>query len=323
MEYVRLGTTGLEVSRICLGGMSFGVPSRGPHPWTLDEDASRSILRHAIDLGINFFDTANSYSAGTSEEFLGRALSQFGSREDFVIATKVFDRMRPGPNGGGLSRVAIVREVDNSLRRLGTDYIDLYQIHHWDYHTPISETLDALDDIVKAGKVRYIGACAMYAWQFSKSLYTSTLHSWAKFVTMQDHYNLLNREHEREMQALCADWGVGVLPWSPLARGRLARRWNEASARTHTDEFGKTLYEEKDRVIVERVTQVASERGLRQSQVALAWLLSRPGVTAPIVGATRVEHVTEAAEALTIDLSKSDVKRLEEVYEAHELAGFV
>src|SRR4051812_14967486 len=284
MEYVKFGRTGLEVSRLCIGCMTYGVPERGAHPWTLTEEASRPLIRQALDLGINFFDTANVYSDGTSEEIVGRALKDFTRRDDVVLATKVFNRMRPGPNGAGLSRKAIMTEVDHSLRRLGTDYIDLYQIHRLDKNTPLEETLEALHDLVKAGKVRYIGASSMYAWQFSKALYTSRLNGWTEFVSMQNHVNLLNREEEREMLPLCADQKIAVMPWSPLARGRLTRAWDETSERQNTDEFGKTLYvqsEESDRKIVEQVASVAKVRGVPQAQVAMAWLLQKQGITSP------------------------------------------
>ncbi len=263
MDYVRLGQTGLEVSRIALGCMTYGDPARGNHPWTLDEDASRPLIRRAVEAGITFFDTANVYSDGSSEEIVGRALGEMTRREEVVIATKVHGRMRPGANGGGLSRKAIMTEVDASLARLGTDYIDLYQIHRWDPVTPVEETLEALHDVVKAGKARYIGASSMYAWQFAKALYLADLHGWTRFVSMQDHYNLLHREEEREMLPLCADQGVGVLPWSPLARGRLTRDWEESTNRSETDTFGKTLYDQDagDRTIAERVAEIAAERG--------------------------------------------------------------
>src|SRR3954468_2143444 len=266
MEYVRLGNTGMQVSRICLGCMTFGIPDRGSHTWTLDEESTRPIIRKAFELGINFLDTANVYSDGTSEEMVGRAIKDFSHRDDIVLATKVHGRMRPGPNGAGLSRKAILAEIDNSLRRLGTDFVDLYQIHRWDPATPIAETLEALHDVVKAGKARYLGASSMHAWQFCKTLYLADLHGWTRFVSMQDHYNLLYREEEREMLGLCAAEGVGVIPWSPLARGRLARPWEEkdSTGRAASDEFGKTLYagtEEADRAVVDRVGAVAGARG--------------------------------------------------------------
>jgi 1-deoxyxylulose-5-phosphate synthase len=324
MEYVRLGQTGLEVSRIALGCMTYGDPARGNHPWTLDEEASRPLIRRAVEAGITFFDTANVYSDGSSEEIVGRALGEMTRREEVVIATKVHGRMRPGPNGAGLSRKAIMTEVDASLTRLGTDYIDLYQIHRWDPVTPIEETLEALHDVVKAGKARYIGASSMYAWQFAKALYLSDLHGWTRFVSMQDHYNLLQREEEREMLPLCADQGVGVLPWSPLARGRLTRDWEESTNRSETDTFGKTLYDQDtgDRSIAGRVAEIAGERGVPRAQVALAWVARNPVVTAPIVGASKPHHVDDAVAALELQLSDEEVKRLEEPYRPHEVAGF-
>ena len=322
MDYVKLGRTGLEVSRICLGCMTYGIPDRGNHLWTLDESASRPFVQKALELGINFFDTANVYSDGTSEEIVGRALRDFARREEVVIATKLHGRMRPGPNGAGLSRKAVMAEIDNSLRRLGTDYVDLYQIHRWDPMTPIEETLEALHDIVKAGKVRYLGASSMAAWQFSKALYLADAHGWTRFVSMQNHHNLLYREEEREMNPLCVDRGVGTIPWSPLARGRLARDWNEETARSETDEFGKTLYHESDRVVVERVAEVAKARGAARATVGLAWLLGKPGVSAPIVGASKPGHLEDAVAALDLKLSAEEVARLEEPYVPHAVAGF-
>ncbi|MFI0897490.1 aldo/keto reductase [Streptomyces sp. NPDC020983] len=321
MDYVKLGTTGLDVSRICLGCMSYGVADRGNHSWTLDEEASRPFVRQAVEAGINFFDTANVYSDGTSEEIVGRALRDFASRDEIVLATKVHGRMRPGPNGGGLSRKAVLTEIDHSLRRLGTDYVDLYQIHRFDPHTPVEETMEALHDVVKAGKARYIGASSMYAWQFSKMQYAAERHGWTRFVSMQDHYNLLYREEEREMLPLCADQGVGVIPWSPLARGRLTRPWDATSARSETDEFGKTLYREGDRHIVEAVAAVAADHGVSPAQVALAWLLRQPGVTAPIIGATKQQHLTDAVAAVGVELSDDDCRRLEEHYSPRGIAG--
>ena len=322
MEQVRLGGTGLEVSRICLGCMSYGEPDRGGHAWTLDEQASRPFLKRAIELGITFFDTANVYSDGTSEQILGRALADFTTRDEVVIATKVHGRMRPGPNGAGLSRKAILSEIDASLRRLGTDYVDLYQIHRWDPLTPVEETLEALHDVVRAGKARYLGASSMWAWQFSKALHLQREHGWARFVSMQDHYNLLNREEEREMLPLCADEAIGVIPWSPLARGRLTREWDAGTARSETDAFGKTLYLDSDRTIVERVAQVAAQRGVSRAQVALAWLLGKPVVTAPIVGATKMAHLEDAVAAVDLQLSEDEVAHLEQAYATHEVAGF-
>ena len=322
MEYTRLGRTGLEVSRIALGCMSYGDPQRGNHTWTLDEEASRPLIKQALESGITFFDTPNVYSDGSSEEIVGRALGEMARREEVVIATKVHGRMRPGPNGAGLSRKAIVAELDASLRRLGTDYVDLYQIHRWDPVTPIEETLEALHDMVKAGKVRYIGASSMWAWQFAKSLYLADLRGWTRFVSMQDHYNLLYREEEREMLPLCAAEGIGVIPWSPLARGRLTRDWDEATERSQTDQFGKTLYSSGDRTIAERVAEVASARGVPRAQVALAWVLHNPVVTAPIVGAGKSQHLSDAVAAVELRLEDAEVARLEEPYVSHEVAGF-
>ncbi|GAB3392103.1 aldo/keto reductase [Humibacter soli] len=322
MRYVRLGSTGLEVSAVTLGCMSFGDPSRGGHPWALGEDASRPLIKAALEAGITFLDTANVYSGGSSEEIVGRALRDYAKREDVVLATKVHGRMRPGPNGAGLSRAAILAEIDNSLRRLGTDYVDLYQIHRWDYATPIEETMEALHDVVKAGKARYIGASSMWAWQFAKAQYTADLGGWTRFVSMQDHYNLIYREEEREMLPFCLDQGVGVIPWSPLARGRLTRDWETASNRSETDEFGKTLYRDEDRQVVERVAKVASELGAPRAQVALAWIMAQPAVTSPIVGVTKASHITDAVAAVDLELTDEQLARLEEPYRPHEVAGF-
>lgn len=321
MQYVKLGTTGLDVSRVTLGCMSFGVPERGNHAWTLDEERSLPLIRQAVEGGVNFFDTANVYSDGTSEEILGRALKKLTRREETVIATKVHGRMGSGPNRGGLSRKAIMTEIDASLTRLGTDHVDLYQIHRWDPAVPVEETMEALHDVVKAGKARYIGASSMYAWQFSKAQYTASAHGWTRFVSMQDHYNLLYREEEREMLPLCADQGVGVLPWSPLARGRLARAWDTQTERTRTDEFGKTLYAEGDREIVEAVGRVAGARGVPYAQVALAWLLHRPEVTSPIVGATKEGHLADALAAVELRLDEKELAELEAAYRPHPVAG--
>jgi len=324
MDYRKLGTTGLDVSPLCLGCMTFGVPDRGNHGWTLDEEASRPILRKAVEAGINFFDTANVYSDGTSEEIVGRALKEFGRREELVIATKVHGRMRPGPNGGGLSRKAIMTEIDASLRRLGTDYVDLYQIHRFDFEVPIEETLEALHDVVKAGKARYIGASSMAAWQFATMLHVADAEGWTRFATMQNYLNLLYREEEREMLPLCAAEGVGVIPWSPLARGRLTRDWDEATERSRTDEFGKTLYEHTaaaDRRVVEAVAAVAAERGVPRAQVALAWVLAKPEVSAPIVGASKPAHLDDAIAALELGLSEGEIARLEEAYVPHAVVG--
>ncbi len=322
MDYIKFGSTGLEVSRLCLGCMTFGQSDRGPHSWTLAEEVSRPLIKQALDLGINFLDTANVYSDGTSEEIVGRALKDFVRREEVVLATKVRGRMRPGPNGEGLSRKAIFAEIDASLARLGTDYVDLYQIHRWDKRTPIEETLEALHDVVKAGKARYIGASSMPAWYFCKAVFTARLNGWTRFVSMQNHLNLLYREEEREMLPLCADLGVAVIPWSPLARGRLTRPWNEATARTETDVFGKTLYVEGDQEVVEAVGKIAEARGVPRAQVALAWLLQKPGVTAPIVGASKPQHLTDAAAALDLKLTEEEVAALEAPYVPHRVSGF-
>jgi aryl-alcohol dehydrogenase-like predicted oxidoreductase len=325
MDYTRLGRTGLEVSRLCLGCMSYGDPGRGNHAWSLGEAESRPFIRKALDLGVNFFDTANVYSDGSSEEIVGRALKDFAPRDEIVLATKVHGRMRPGPNGAGLSRKAILGEIDASLRRLGTDYVDLYQIHRWDPATPIEETLEALHDVVKAGKARYIGASSMYAWQFAKALHLADQHGWTRFSTMQNYVNLLYREEEREMLPLCQAEGIGVIPWSPLARGRLTRDWDETSARSETDVFGKTLYAataEADRKVVEAVAEVARARGVPRAQVALAWLMQKPGITAPIVGATKVEHLDDAVAAVSLGLTAEEIAALEAPYVPHRLAGF-
>jgi aryl-alcohol dehydrogenase (NADP+) len=322
MRYRTLGRTGLEISVVTLGCMSFGAPDRGSHAWTLDEDASRPIIRQALESGINVLDTANTYSDGSSEEIVGRAIKEFSRRDDIVLATKVFMPMREGPNGGGLSRKAIFTEIDNSLRRLQTDYVDLYQIHRWDYTTPIEETLEALNDLVRSGKVRYLGASSMWAWQFATALHLAERHGWTKFVSMQNHYNLLYREEEREMLPLCADRGIGVIPWSPLARGRLTRPWDASTARSDTDEFGRSLYRDEDRAIVEQVAKIADVRGVSRAQVALAWLLSKPVITSPIVGATKQQHLQDAVDAVDLALDEDEVRTLEEPYEPHEVAGF-
>ena len=321
MRYQTLGTTGLEVSVVTLGCMSWGDASRGGHPWVLDEDSGRSIIKDALAAGINFFDTANVYSAGSSEEITGRALNEFANREEVVLATKVHGRMRPGPNGAGLSRKAIMTEIDASLNRLGTDYVDLYQIHRWDPQTPIEETMEALHDVVKAGKARYLGASSMYAWQFSKAQHVAERHGWTKFVSMQNHYNLLYREEEREMLPLCLDQGVGVIPWSPLARGRLTRDWDASTARTETDEFGASLYRDEDKSVVDKVAEVATRRGVPRGQVALAWLLAQPAVTAPIVGVTKPQHLADAVAAVDLELSPEEVDELGAGYVPHAIAG--
>jgi len=325
MEYTKLGKTGLEVSRICLGCMTYGDPNKGTHAWSLKEEDSRPLLKQAIEAGINFLDTANTYSNGSSEEIVGRAIKDFARREDIVLATKVFNRMRPGPNGAGLSRKAIFDEIDNSLRRLGTDYVDLYQIHRWDYTTPIEETLEALHDIVKAGKARYIGASSMYSWQFAKAIYTSRLNGWTEFVSMQNHLNLLYREEEREMLPFCEDQKIAVIPWSPLARGRLTRDWDEATARSETDEFGKTLYTqaiEADRKVVEAVGTIAKARGVARAQVATAWILQKSAVSAPIIGASKSGHIADAVASLSIKLTPEEIQALESPYIPHGVAGF-
>jgi aryl-alcohol dehydrogenase-like predicted oxidoreductase len=321
MEYTRLGKTGLEVSRICLGCMSYGVPERGGHQWSLPEEEAKPFFRKALDAGINFFDTANVYSAGSSEEITGRGLLSMTSRDELVIATKVNGRMRPGPNGQGLSRKAIMTEIDHSLRRLGTDYVDLYQIHRHDPNVPPEEVLEALHDVVRAGKARYIGASSMYAWQFARYLYLADLHGWTRFVSMQNHYNLLYREEEREMIPLCRDQGIGIIPWSPLARGRLTRPWDEATARSEQDEFGRRLYGQEDRVIVERVGEIAERRGIPRAQVALAWMLAQPGITSPIVGATKPHHLDDAVAALEVRLTAEEIAGLEEHYRPHPILG--
>ena len=303
--------------------MSFGESGMGTHAWTLNEETSRQFMKKSLDAGINFFDTANVYSLGTSEEFVGRALRDYALRDEVVVATKVHGTMRKGRNAAGLSRKAIMTEVDHSLSRLGMDYIDLYQIHRFDPTTPIEETMEALHDVVKAGKARYIGASSMWAWQFSKAQYIAEQHGWTKFISMQNHYNLLNREEEREMMPLCVDQGVGVIPWSPLARGRLTRDWDNATSRSETDEFGKGLYKPEDQVIVERVAEVARELGTPRAQVALAWVLSKSFITSPIVGATKDAHIDDAIAACELQLSAEHIARLEEPYTPHESVGFL
>ncbi|WP_394770453.1 aldo/keto reductase [Lacisediminihabitans sp.] len=325
MDYKKLGSSGLEVSAITLGCMSYGDPQRGSHDWTLTEEQSRPFIRRALELGITTFDTANVYSLGSSEEILGRALGEFSRREEVVIATKVHGTMRPGPNGHGLSRVHIMEQIDASLSRLGTDYVDLYQIHRWDPTVPIEETMEALHDVVKAGKARYIGASSMFAWQFAQAQHAADLGGWTRFVSMQDHYNLINREEEREMHPFCLDQGVGVLPWSPLARGRLTRDWDASTARSQTDEFGATLYrqaEESDRRVADAVASVAQRRGVPRAQVALAWVAGREAVTSPIVGATKLSHLEDAVAALELHLDSEEVAELEAAYVPHAIAGF-
>jgi aryl-alcohol dehydrogenase-like predicted oxidoreductase len=325
MEYVRLGNTGMKVSRLCLGCMTYGRPDMGRHPWTLDEAASRPFIQRALELGINFFDTANSYSDGSSEEIVGRALKDFARRDEIVLATKVFFPVRQGRNNRGLSRKALFADIDDSLRRLGTDYVDLYQIHRWDPHTPIEETMQALHDVVRAGKAHYLGASSMHAWQFAKAQEVARRNGWTPFVSMQNHLNLLYREEEREMLPLCRDQGVGVIPWSPLARGRLARPWDTRTARIESDAYGSTLYaatEAADRRVVEAVQRVAQRLCVPMARVALAWVLRQPEVSAPIIGVTRLEQLEEAAAALSLTLSQQDVAELEADYVPHPVAGF-
>ena len=332
MDYINLGRTGLKVSRICLGCMTYGAPATGKpkpgsHAWVLNEEESRPFLRQALDLGINFFDTANVYSAGASEEVLGRFLKSHTRREAVVVATKVHGVMRDEPNGGGLSRKAIFHELDQSLRRLQTDYIDLYQTHRWDYDTPIEETLEALHDVVKSGKVRYIGASSMHSWQFAKALFLADLYGWTRFVSMQNHYNLLYREEEREMLPLCQSERIGAIPWSPLARGRLTRPWQtEKTPRSETDLYSKTLYshaETADRAVIDRLGRVSEQRAIPRAQLALAWLLSKPAVTAPIIGATKPHHLQDAVAALSLRLTAEEIAAIEEPYTPHPVAGFV
>ncbi|MEP7056840.1 MAG: aldo/keto reductase [Caldimonas sp.] len=325
MQYTKLGRTGLDVSRLCLGCMSYGEPERGNHPWTLGEAESRPFIRRALDLGINFFDTANVYSDGTSEEIVGRALLEYVPRGEVVIATKVQGRMREGPNGAGLSRKAILGEIDASLKRLGTDHVDLYQIHRWDPATPIEETMEALHDVVRSGKARYIGASSMAAWQFAKALHVAERHGWTRFSTMQNYLNLLYREEEREMLPFCRDAGIGVIPWSPLARGRLTRAWDAASARAETDAFGRTLYAktaDADRKVVEALAGVAGRLGAPMAQVALAWVLQKSEVSAPIVGATKLGQLDDAVAALALTLAPEDIAALEAPYVPHAVVGF-
>ncbi len=327
MKYVSLGQSGLKVSRICLGCMSYGVPERGSHPWSLNEEKSRPFFKQALEFGINFFDTANVYSDGTSEEITGRALRDFAKRDEIVLATKVYFPWRDRPNTGGLSRKAIMAAIDDSLGRLGTDYIDLYQIHRWDYETPIEETLEALHDVLKSGKARYLGASSMFAWQFAQALYLADRHGWTRFISMQNHYNLIYREEEREMMPFCVDQGVGVIPWSPLARGRLTRPWQErmATTRGQSDTFGNKMYratEEADHAVVDRLIKVAEERQLPPARVALAWQFTKPYLTAPIVGATKPHHLEDAVGALDVHLSTEEIAVLEEPYIPHPVLGF-
>lgn len=323
MDYQKFGRTGLEVSKLCLGCMTYGESGKGTHPWTLDEETSRPLIRQALEAGINFLDTANVYSLGSSEEIVGRAIRDFAKRDEIVLATKVCQRMRPGPNGAGLSRKAIFSELNASLKRLGTDYVDLYQIHRFDYGTPIEETLEALNDCVRAGKVRYIGASSMNAWRFVNAVHVARREGWAEFVSMQNHLNLIYREEEREMIPFCREEGIAVIPWSPLARGRLTRDWDEGSARADTDEFGKTLYLPSDRAVADAVAKVAAARGVPRAQVALAWVIQKPGITAPIIGASRAGHIEDAVAALSLALTTEEIATLEAPYEPHKVAGFV
>jgi aryl-alcohol dehydrogenase-like predicted oxidoreductase len=325
MDYVKLGSTGLDVSPLALGAMSYGDPARGAHEWSLPEEESRDYIRRSIDAGINFFDTANVYSNGSSEEILGRALRDFANRDETVVATKVFSPMGTGPNQRGLSRKAILQEIDNSLGRLDLDYVDLYIIHRFDPHTPLEETLEALNDVVRSGRARYIGASSMAAWQFSKALNLQRQNGWARFVSMQSQYNLITREDERELFPLSVDAGIGLTPWSPLARGRLTRDWDASTARSETDQYGKTLYtqaEESDRAIAAAVAEIAAERGVPRAQVALAWVSANPAVTAPIVGATRPNHLDDAIASLDLVLSADEMARLEAPYTPRLPEGF-
>lgn len=326
MDYTRLGTTGLQVSRICLGCMGFGTAEGWVHnSWALDAAASRPIIKQALELGINFFDTANVYATGASEAILGPALKDFAKRDEVIIATKVHGRMRPGPNGGGLSRKHILNEIDDSLRRLQTDYVDLYQIHRWDYETPIEETMETLNDVVRAGKARYIGASAMFAWQFQKALHVAERHGWTRFVSMQNHLNLIYREEEREMLPLCRAEGIGAIPYSPLASGRLTRDWtSEKTARSETDPVAKFKYDttaDADRLVVEQVAAIAEQRGVARTHVALAWLLQKQPVAAPIVGATKTRHLDEAIGALSLKLTAEEIAALEAPYVPHRIVG--
>jgi aryl-alcohol dehydrogenase-like predicted oxidoreductase len=325
MKYIRLGKTGLKVSQICLGCMSYGAPERGNHLWSLPEDKALPFFKQAIDGGINFFDTANVYSDGTSEEITGKAIKEFAARDSIVLATKVHGRMRPDANGAGLSRKAILTEIDHSLRRLSTDYVDLYQIHRWDYQTPIEETLEALHDVVKSGKARYIGASSMFAWQFAKALAFAEANSLTRFVSMQNYYNLLYREEEREMMPLCLHDGIGVIPWSPLARGRLTRPWEHTStSRENSDKFGKKLAQRTadiDRGVIEKVSEIAAARKLPMAQIALAWQFTKPYIIAPIIGATKPEHLQDAIAATALQLSAEEITKLEEPYIPHPVIG--
>jgi 1-deoxyxylulose-5-phosphate synthase len=325
MEYIRLGSTGMKVSRICLGCMGFGDATRWIHKWVLTEENSRPIIKNALELGINFFDTANVYSIGASEEILGRALKDFARRDEVIIATKLHGKMREDPNGSGLSRKAILNEIDASLKRLGTDYVDLYQIHRWDYETPIEETMEALNDIVRAGKVRYVGASAMWAWQFQKALYVAEKHGWTRFISMQNHLNLIYREEEREMLPLCREEKIGVIPYSPLASGRLTRDWSsETTLRSETDQIAKGKYDstsETDQRVIERVAELAKKYRVPRAHIAIAWLLQKEPVTAPIIGATKISHLEESVNALSVKLTPDEVAYLEELYTPHRIIG--
>ena len=323
MDYIRFGNTGMMVSRLCLGTMTYGTPTER-WPWALNEEQSRPFIQKALELGINFFDTADVYSGGMSEEVVGRALRDFARRDEIVLATKVYNPMGPGPNDKGLSRKHIMSAIDASLKRLGTDYVDLYQIHRWDANTPIEETMEALHDVVKAGKALYIGASSMYSWQFAKAQYTADMHGWTRFVSMQPHYNLVYREEEREMLPFCADQKIAVIPWSPLARGLLTRapsKERNETERARTDAFGKSLYSDADFTIAERVTKIAKQRGIPNAQVALAWMLSKPVITAPIIGASKPGHIEDAVGALSVKLSDDEIRQLEELYQPHPVLG--
>jgi len=326
MQYVKFGNTGMDVSPICLGCMSFGDAKNWVHKWALDEEQSRPIIKKALDMGINFFDTANIYSLGMSEEILGRAIKDYAKRDDVVIATKVHQKMRENPNGGGLSRKAILSEIDHSLKRLDMDYVDLYIIHRWDYGTPIEETMETLNDIVRNGKARYIGASAMFAWQFQKALFVAEKHGWSRFVSMQNHYNLIYREEEREMMPLCRNAKIASTPYSPLASGRLCRDWSESTKRFETDEVAKSKYgstAEADKLVVERVAKIAEQRGLPRTQIALAWLLHKPPVVAPVIGATKISQLDDAVAATSVTLSEEEIRFLEEPYVPHNVVGHV
>ena len=323
MKTTKLGTTDLNVSRLCLGCMTFGQPDRGNHAWTLPEESSRPLIKQALEAGINFFDTANSYSDGSSEEIVGRALKDYARRDEIVVATKVYFPM--SNLSGGLSRANIMQSIDDSLGRLGMDHVDLLQIHRWDYNTPLEETLEALHDVVQSGKARYIGASSMFAWQFAKALYTADRHGWTRFVSMQDQYNLIQREEEREMHPLCQAENIAVLPWSPLARGRLTRPWGETTARSVSDKFGSTLYnktEENDGEIAARVAAIAEDKGVSRAQIALAWMLAKPAVTAPIIGASRAEQLDDLVKAVDVELTPEELIALESAYQPHNVVGF-